>query len=94
MSKLTKTYFFDEVSERYFLKTYRSAGFMEPYIGFQLIEKDFVPRGALVQRVKLKYAGGYDFFDLKDLQRQFESLSIDDELDIAGKDSGMDISES
>lgn len=84
MSKLTKTYIFDEISKRYFLKIHRSAGFMEPHTKYQLINEDSIPRGASVLSVKIKY--GYESSDLEVLEKQFESLSIDP----VGVNSDMD----
>ena len=75
MSKLTKTYIFDEISKRYFLKIHRSAGFMEPHTKYKLIDKNLIPRGASVLSVKIKY--GYESNDLEVLENQFESLRID-----------------
>ena len=75
MSKLTRTYYFDENSKKYFLKIHRSAGFMEPYTKYQLIEESSIPSGVSVLSVRIK--AGCESYDLGDLQQQFEYLSID-----------------
>lgn len=84
MSKLTKTYLFDEISKRYFLKIHRSAGFMEPYTKCKLINKDSIPRDAPVSNVRIKY--GCESSGLVVLEKQLESLSIDP----VGVNSDMD----
>lgn len=91
MSKLTRTYFFDVVSQRYVLKVQRD-GFIEPYLAFHFIDKSSVPEGASVKRVKLiqKYSREGQSGDIEGLQQQFESFSVD----ATGMNPEMDCGES
>ena len=71
MSKEVKTYLFAINSNKYYLETERSAGFMEPYRQYQLVDKNNIPKEAIIITVRSALHPGYKAF-LSNRQKEMD----------------------
>ena len=80
MSKEVKSYLFDTNSGKYYLKTERSPGFMEPYVRYQLVNRNDIPEEAAIKTVRSVPCYSYKDF-LRDNQHEIDATPCAEVVD-------------
>ena len=80
MSKEVKSYLFDANSGKYYLKTERSPGFMEPYVRYQLVDRNDVLEESVIKAVRSVPCYSYKDF-LRANQQEIDATPCTEAID-------------